>query len=121
VVIFSKTYAPPFDAGITRANGRLLLSLYVDDVTAFNNGSIGGSLEITSMGGPDQEETSWELQNLNLVNGWNDLELKLSEAGYAGETRLHALNFLRFFCVTMSKPTIMKIDNIRFCEFPDWY
>jgi hypothetical protein len=118
-VIFSKKFTTAFDAEVTKAKGILKLFLYVDDVTAlYTDGQLQGSLEITSSGGPDQKEFNWNLgQHLNLTDGWNDLELKLSDAGvYGGEADLQALNYFRFFCTTMSKSAVIKIDNIRFYE-----
>jgi hypothetical protein len=87
----------------------------VDDVTSFG-ASPNGQFEITSSGRPDIEEINWSIQQLNLVNGWNEVELKLSEG--SGDANLHALNYLRFYCVTMTKAMTIKIDRIRFYELP---
>ncbi|MDR2385201.1 MAG: DUF4998 domain-containing protein [Tannerella sp.] len=113
VVIYQKNSAI-FDTEVSKENGYLAFSMYVDDVTSF--GAVpNGQFEITASGGPDQQETHWSIQQMNLVNGWNEVELKLSEAEEANAD-IHALNYLRFYCVTMTKGMTIKIDRIRFYE-----
>jgi hypothetical protein len=115
VVIYQKNYAN-FDAEVSREKGCIAFSLYVDDVTAFGAPS-SGQFEITSSGNSDQQEIHWSIQQMNLVNGWNEVELKLSEAEqYDGNVNIHALNFIRFYCTTMTKAMTIKIDRIRFYE-----
>jgi hypothetical protein len=114
VEIFVKNSAA-FDTEVSKEKGYLAFSLYVDDVTSFG-ASPNGQFEITSSGRPDIEEINWSIQQLKLVNGWNEVELKLLEG--SGDANLHALNYLRFYCVTMTKAMTIKIDRIRFYELP---
>jgi hypothetical protein len=117
VEIFIKNY-PAFDAEVSKENGCMAFSLYVDDVTSLGESPMG-QFEITSSGRADIDEIHWEVRQLNLVNGWNEVELKLSEAlEYSPNANIHALNFLRFYCVTMTKAMTIKIDRIRFYELP---
>jgi hypothetical protein len=105
----------PFDTEVSKENGYMAFSLYVDDVTSF--GTLSGQFEITSSGRADTEEIHWNIPQLNLVNGWNEVELKLSEAAdYQSSANLHALNFLRFYCTSMTRAMTVKIDRIRFYE-----
>jgi hypothetical protein len=114
VVIYQKQFEP-MDAEITRENGILAFYLYVDDVSVFGAGE--GSIEITSSGTSDQQEISWNFSQMNLVNGWNRVELKLSEAvQYDGDANIHALNFFRMYCLTVQRNVSMNIDCIRFIE-----
>jgi uncharacterized protein YjdB len=117
VVIYLRQGRPAFDAGVSKTDGYLALSLYVDDATVFGD-TPDGELEITSFGGPDNQELGWTISTLNLVDGWNDLELKLSGAKVQGgeDINLSQLNFLRLWCITTSKAAVMKIDNLRFYE-----
>src|SRR6056297_3009491 len=50
--------------------GYLSLWLYVSDPDAFSG---EGSVEISSSGGPDSDEYSWNLASLGLTAGWNSL------------------------------------------------
>lgn len=113
-VIFRKSSAN-FDAEVSKEKGCLAFSFYVDDLTAL--GTASGQFEITSSGTSDTQEIHWSIQQMNLVNGWNEVELKLSEAEqYDANVNIHAINFFRFYCTTMTKATTFRIDRIRFYE-----
>ncbi|MEX0980729.1 MAG: T9SS type A sorting domain-containing protein [Bacteroidales bacterium] len=88
------------------------LWVYVSDVTAFNG---SGQIEITSSGKPDTDEYSWSVPGLNLSNGWNELNLKISDASSIGNPDLSAINYFRFYQF-VSKETVTKIDFLHFSE-----
>lgn len=117
VVIFQKTLLSPFDATteIDRETGHLVFSLYISDVSKIN-WDADGSIEISSSGQCDVEELAWKFnRSLNLVSGWNNLVLKLSDGiPSGGDIDLSAINFMRIYHTGMSGSLIFKIDNIRF-------
>ena len=57
-----------------------------------------GQIEITSSGGPDQQELAWSFDNsLGLGNGWNDVVLNLKDGIKAGsDANLSAITFMKF-------------------------
>lgn len=114
VVIYQKTFQPPFNTKVNKENGTLALSLFVSDVSLMNPGD--NSIEITSSGGPDAAELCWRFgDDFEIHNGWNELELKLND-GHAtgGDINLTAVNFIRIYHTAITGPMIFKIDNIRF-------
>jgi hypothetical protein len=114
-VIYQKK-SSNFDTEVSKEKGCLAFSLYVNDVTAFG-ATPSGQFEITSSGSNDVQEIHWSIQQMNLVNGWNEVELKLSEEEqHDANVNIHAINFLRFYCTTMTKAITVKIDRIRFYE-----
>jgi hypothetical protein len=116
VVIFQKVFAP-FDTEVSKENGYIAFSFYVDDVSALSD---DGQFEITSSGREDSQEIHWSAPQLkaNLVNGWNEVELKFSVADqYDSNVDIHAINFLRLYNF-MTKSAVIKIDRLRFYEIP---
>lgn len=112
---FKKTFSPVVNSGVTESNGYLHLWIYVSDVTKFAAG--GGQIEITSSGGPDINEYAWVVANLSLVNGWNELSLKISNATKLGTPNLSAINFFRLYQF-LSASITCKIDAIGFTATP---
>ncbi|MEX0986093.1 MAG: T9SS type A sorting domain-containing protein [Bacteroidales bacterium] len=86
--------------------------LYVSDVSTFNG---GGQIEITSSGRPDTDEYSWNVADLNLSNGWNELHLRIGDASVNGNPDLSAINFFRFYQY-VSEEIVTKIDYLYFSE-----
>ncbi|MDR1155691.1 MAG: Ig-like domain-containing protein, partial [Bacteroidales bacterium] len=113
VLFFQKVFQS-FDAEVSLEDGYLAFSLYMDDVAKFGE-SPNGAFEITSSGHEDDEELQWSIPQLGLASGWNEVELKLSEAGGVPLIDLQRVNFLRFIG-DLSSPAVIKIDNIRFYE-----
>jgi hypothetical protein len=108
---FKKTFDPPVNT-FCDENSYFNLWVYVSDVSAFNG---GGQIEITSSGRPDTDEYSWNVNNLNLSNGWNELKLKISSASSNGKPNLSAINFFRFYQF-VSKEIVVKIDYLHFSD-----
>ncbi len=92
--------------------GYLSLWLYVSDPDAFSG---EGSVEISSSGGPDSDEYSWNLASLGLTEGWNNLVLPVSSAVQLGTPDLDAINYFRVY-QELSVPVTAKLDDIRFLE-----
>jgi hypothetical protein len=113
VVILQKVFTP-FNTEVTKENGYLAFSLYVEDTSVFGSGANDGSnqLELTSSGGPDVHEVHWSISEMNLFNGWNKVELSLEKAD--SDVDLSAINFLRFYHTSLKGAINIKIDNIRF-------
>jgi len=108
-IILQKSY-DPFDTEVTLENGYLALELYVSDASAFGTNN---QFEITSSGGPDIEELHWTIQQMNLINGWNKVELSLASGDNSG-VNLSAINFLRLYNVDLRSDIVLKFDYIRF-------
>ena len=107
---FKKTFSPAVNAGVTESNGYLHLWLYVSDVTKFGG---DGQIEITSSGGADVNEYAWLCSSTTLVNGWNELFLKISNATKSGAPNLSAINYFRFYR-PLSASITCKIDYLGF-------
>lgn len=110
---FKKTLSPAVNSGVSESNGYIHLWLYVSD--AGKLASTGAQLEITSSGGPDVNEYSWNLMNAGLVSGWNELSLKLSNAAKIGNPDLAAINFVRVYYFLTGSITC-KLDDVYFTD-----
>lgn len=108
---FKKIFDPPVNTFCDESS-TFNLWLYVSDVSVFNG---GGQIEITSTGRPDVDEYSWNVSDLNLVNGWNELHLPISEASQIGNPDLSAINFFRFYQF-VSADIVTKIDYLYFSD-----
>lgn len=117
--------APPKSTGVTLANGILRLRFWIEDVT-----KLGGnlSIEIGSGGLPDQGEIQFNVTKVNVKNGWNNLNLKLSAGGITKGTsgldpNLEAINWFRIYSsgsvaglkarldgIMVYEPTLSKVD-----------
>ena len=109
-VWFQKTFSTAVNTTVTESNGYLKLWLYISDVTKFSG---GGQIEITSSGTCDTDEYSWSIPGLSLSNGWNELNLKISNATRTGSPDLSAINFIRIYQL-VSESTTFKVDYIKF-------
>jgi len=119
VVIATKNFdeGQTIDANVSKSTGYFAFDIYVSDATAidWDNGDSG--IEITSGGGPDNQELAWKLNSsLKINNGWNSVALKLSDATPTGSIDLSKINFLRIYHTNQPKEFIVKLDNIRFYE-----
>jgi hypothetical protein len=106
---YSKKFASPVNS-YCDTNSYLDLWLYVSDVSKFDG---GGQLEISSSGSHDTDEYNWSVGSLNLVNGWNELHLKISSASKMGNPDLSAINYFRLYQF-VSGDVLSRIDFIRF-------
>ena len=115
---FIKDRSTPLDTKLTETNGRFRFWLYISDVSLLKN---DGSIEITSSGKSDVNESAWDVTPLipTLKNGWNQITLDFDKAiktsdGGADYTKL---NHFRIFFSTNSKDhadLITGIDYLRF-------
>lgn len=93
--------------------GHFQFWLYVSDASAFNG--VDNQVEIGSGGKADTNELNWKLPTLQ--NGWNKVDLKLSDATAAGgEIDLHAMNWFRIYSQTTAPAgsVTVKVDRLRF-------
>lgn len=99
--------------------------LYVSDREAL--GAIqfaDNSLELTSGGTFDVEETHWQMSELLAQctqNGWNEIRLSLNLNKDSTATDWTRLNFMRWFFIGAKNlpqtPIVIKIDNIRLTDY----
>ncbi len=100
--------------------------MYISDLSFFDEVTFGGgdSLELTSSGTCDKEESNYGVGNFikkeDAVVGWNHVAIPLASMG-GGECDWTRVNFLRIFWVSASpdkteKEYIIKFDNFRFTD-----
>jgi hypothetical protein len=111
---FKKTFSTPVNAGVTEAGGFFKLWIYVSNATKINT-TLDAQIELTSSGGPDTNEYSWNVNNLDLVNGWNLVSLRFSDAAKIGSPDLNAINYFRIYSFLRASIT-RKIDDLSFEE-----
>lgn len=100
----SKTYAAPVDMSRIVENGYAYIWVYVEDPSLLTE---GGSIEITSGGAYDSEETSWNLDDsFEFKTGWNELLLDVAQADL-NECDFSRVNFIRVFISTSGANTMM--------------
>jgi len=88
------------------------LWLYVSDVSVFNG---GGQIEISSSGTFDQAEYNWNISDLDLVDGWNEVHLRIGDASKSGNPDLRKINFFRIYQF-VSEEIVTKIDFLHFSD-----
>lgn len=88
----------------------LVIDVYLSSISPFYSAS-SGSFEITSSGQCDVAETSWNIAEYDLIDGWNHLELTIP-AGSGCD--LTAINFMRFYALgmTVTETFVVRLDNI---------
>ena len=109
LVSLSKTYTPR-NTYLTEEEGYLKFWFYISDVSLYDN---TGQIEITSSGGFDVDEYSWNMNELYFKDGWNYMVLNLASAHKNGSPDLSAINFFRVYCYYTGSVTV-KIDGIIF-------
>ena len=114
-VLLTRTYLTPVNVRATPDKAHLCLWLYVSDISAFDM-SAPGALEITSSGRCDADESAWMFSELGLHDGWNFLDLKLSDAHATGTVNLGHVNFFRVYSLGLKKEVTVKIDDIYFYQ-----
>ena len=88
---FTKVFATPYNSQGDESNTTLSFWYYVSD-TRF---VLDNQLEIGSAGRADTDEYNWSISNL--VDGWNFIELNVSDANKIGNPDLSAINWFRFY------------------------
>lgn len=118
VVQFQKAFATPVDSQLTMQYGTLNFWYYVDDVSKLDG--TYGQVELTSSGGPDVDEISWDFASQvipQLDDGWNLVTLKLDGTSVIlGHPDFGALDFIRLFFFNSQSP-VVKLDDIYFEQF----
>ena len=104
--VIGATYKPLDASGANH----LVMDLYVSDPDLWYS-STSTTLEMTSSGKCDVEETSWELLAFDVKAGWNRLELPISPNGGC---RLNRINYIRIFTLSIDVQNGLTIgfDNI---------
>ncbi len=116
VNLFTKKFETPVDARVSSRRGHFCLKLYISDISAIDL-SKEGSIEVTSSGTCDDQEYAWYIGRLNLKQGWNDLDLRLSEAGVSGASPdLSRMNYIRIYHLGVTKDLTIKLDDIKFYQ-----
>lgn len=110
---FSKKFTQ-IDAGIDDT-GWLTFWLYVSDATTLDG---EGQVELTSSGGPDVDEYTWEVASLNLSDGWNHVQLQISAASVTGTPDLEAINYFRIY-QNLSGEITARLDDLRLTPTAD--
>lgn len=104
---FKKVFSA-FNTGATVGNGTLQFWYYVSDVTKFGTSN---QVELGSGGRADTNEYNWNIGTL--VNGWNLITLKFSNAGNTGGTpNLGAINWFRIYHSKIGSITT-RVDGIQ--------
>jgi hypothetical protein len=105
------TYQPAaaFNTTTTEEHGLVKFWLYVSDVSMFSG---AGNISISSSA---QNAYQWDLAAQNLLNGWNHVILRMTEASKTGTPNLNAINY---FTVNqpLSASVTARIDEIEFYE-----
>ncbi|MCV9385267.1 NBR1-Ig-like domain-containing protein [Reichenbachiella ulvae] len=108
---FQKLFTTPFNSGADSADAVLRFWYYVSDVTQMQGNS---QVELGSGGKADSLEYNWPLPN-DLVNGWNLVDLKISDANSIGSVDLNAINWFRLYNFKSTSITT-RIDAIQLLD-----
>jgi len=104
---FRKLFANPINFSGSESNAILEFWYYISDPSRMSGSN---QVELGSGGQADVDEFNWGL--IGLVEGWNYIRLKLSEAGKIGNPDLSAINWFRFYSFKSGSITSM-IDGIK--------
>lgn len=108
---FKKTFEIPVNTFCDN-DSYFNLWLYISDVSAFDG---SGQIEISSSGMNDVSEYNWDVADLNLVDGWNEVNLRIGDASKSGSPDLRKINFFRFYQFVSTDITT-KIDFLHFSD-----
>jgi hypothetical protein len=119
---FKKVFSPAFNSGTNATNGALRFWYFVSDVTKCGPVRV----ELGSAGRADVDEYSWALTGL--ANGWNKIDLKISNATRVGTPNLGAINWFRIYdsksgsittridAIEMYNTELSAVDDLTFNE-----
>jgi hypothetical protein len=102
----------PFNSTVSEVEGLVKFWLYVSDVTKFSG---AGSIVFSSSGQQGVNEYRWNLASQKLLNGWNHVFLRFSEAAKQGNPNLAAVNYFKI-SQPLSASITAKIDEIEFFQ-----
>lgn len=107
---FQKSFTTAYNSGATTANAVLEFWYYISNVSKL---AFSHKVQISSSGGAGQNEYHWSLDKSSLQNGWNLIQLKISDAGSTnGEADLSAINWFSISNIKFGSLTT-RIDGIR--------
>lgn len=119
---FIKDLPTPLDTKLDETNGQFKFWWYVSDVSLLKD---DGSIEITSSGKSDVNESAWDVAPLipTLKNGWNEISLNFSKAIKTGDggADYSAINHFRIFFFTKDKDhddLVTGVDDFVFRAAP---
>jgi len=115
---FIKDVAAPINTTFSENTGRFQFWWYVSDVSLLK---ADGSIEITSSGKSDTNESAWDIAPLipTLKNGWNLVTLDFNKSNKSGDggADYTAINHFRIFFWTTGKDhadLVTGIDDLKF-------
>lgn len=108
-LMFERKFTTPIDLSQYKDNGVISFWIYFENVDVFPERD--NSLEFTSSGGPDVNESAFTLDTFLFEKGWNHIVVGLDEfASYDADWS--AINYIRFYKFTDSANT-MIVDDIK--------
>ena len=121
IIILNHATSAPVNSKLTMNTGEFRLWLYLSDADILDTGSEVGQIELSSSGGPDNQELTWGIvaENFNFKQGWNEIILKFKDARISGEhVNLEALNFFRIYMFTKAGtgPITVGLDDLKIQE-----
>jgi hypothetical protein len=119
---FIKEMPVPLNTKLTESNGQFKFWWFVSDPSLLK---ADGSIEITSSGISDKNESAWDITPLipSLKSGWNEIKLNFSTAIKTndGGADYSAINHFRIFFFTKTKDhadLVTGVDDFVFREAP---
>jgi hypothetical protein len=104
--------ATPFNTAVGEQDGLIKFWLFVSDISKFSG---SGSIIFSSSAQPGMDEYKWNMSSQKLLNGWNHIFLRISEAAKQGNPNLAAINYFRIN-QPLSASVTVRIDEIEFFE-----
>jgi hypothetical protein len=102
-----------FSSAIPKEQAYFEFYLYVEDIDAF---SANGQIELNSSGSYDKQEFTWNIMALDLVNGWNYVSLKFSEAASNGADYAGLRQFRLYQACNYASS--LKVDRLIITDTP---
>ena len=118
VTFFSKVFGKSVDASIiSLEKGVFCFDLYISSVPALRLDEGDAQIEIASSATLDEQELHWMFRSsLGLEDGWNHLELPLSEADANGEIDMSRICRVRIYNTANNGAVLLKLDNLKLIE-----
>lgn len=107
---FQKVFSPAYNGGLNETDAVLRFWYYVSDVSQLTGNN---QVELGSAGQSDSLEYNWSLPPLS--DGWNLVDLNLSEASKIGSPDINAINWFRLYNFKSSSITT-RIDAIQLID-----
>jgi len=109
---FQRTFNPAINTGIAEADAKLVFWYYVSDVSQLGS---SGQFELGSGNKADIDEWNWQIDVSTLHNGWNKMELDITDAGSRGTPSLSNINWFRIYRKKQGKVET-RIDYIHIVD-----